>query len=167
MTNVEDLFRSKDADDLDDLEPEASPKDVTEGIAQMVARNLEATGLIEIVEVHASEETKEVHYLGRVKSENEKKFLDTVVEECLKAMENTCDGFIGKQFMRRNGKKVFGWVFSFASQDLKAAAQAIIGALEHLMPKRREVMEAPLVGDPPPQSGGRSSGRRGASVYRG
>ena len=167
-SNVDAVFASNGVTDVGDPvsafdAPDLSPEDYAEHTAQLMAKILENTGLTEIVEVHAS--VGQVHLLGRVKAENEKKFVDTVVKNALVAMEKGCDGFIGKQFMIRKGKVVYGWVFSFGSQDLRAAACAISDALEVLIPKR-EIMETPLVGKGAPQSGGRGSGRRGAHPVR-
>jgi hypothetical protein len=164
MTDIEDVFNSspEPEDNASAFDaPNLSPQDYAEHTAQVIARILESTGLIEIVEVHAS--VGQVHLLGRVKAENEKRYVDTVVKNSLLAMRKVCDGFIGKQYLLREDRMVFGWVFSFGSEDLKRAAQAVADALDTLVP-RREVMEAPLIGPPSPQSGGQTSGRRGAST---
>lgn len=143
--------------------PNLSPQEYAEHAAQTMARILESTTLIEVVEVHAS--VGQVHLLGRVKAENEKKFVETVVKSSLIAMDKTCDGFIGKQYMLRNGRMLYGWVFSFGAEDLKSAARAIADAIDVIVP-RREIVEVPLVGPPAPQSGGQKSGKRGAHPVR-
>jgi len=170
MTDASELFDREEAgrtdvgDPVDAFNaPNLSPQEYADHTAQTMARVLESTSLIEIVEVHAS--VGQVHLLGRVKAENEKKFVETVVKNSLIAMEKTSDGFIGKQYMLRNGRMLYGWVFSFGAEDLRGAARSIADEVEALVP-RREIIEVPLVGPAAPQSGGAKSGKRGAHPVR-
>jgi len=145
--------------------PDISPQEYAEHTAQQTASAFEATKLIEIVEVKAG--IGAVHLLGRVKKDNEKTFMEMVVHPVLRAMsESDADGFVGKQFFLKNGAVKYGWVISFSSNNLRQAAYNIAEALEPAIP-RLEVMESPLVGPGAPQSGGSTSGRRGASPLRG
>jgi len=169
MSDVEEMFNRRGVTDVGDPvgafeAPDLSPEDYAEHTAQTMAKILESTGLFETVEVHAS--VGQIHLLGRVQTSNEKKFVDSVVKQALLAMEKTCDGFIGKQYMIRRGKVLYGWCFSFGAEDLKGAARNIAEAIEAMAPPRREIVEVPLVGPPPPQSGGRGSGKRGAHPVR-
>jgi len=145
--------------------PDISPQEYADHTAQQTAKAFEATKLIEIVEVKAG--IGQVHLLGRVKKDNERAFMELIVGPVLRAMEHAdADGFIGKQFFLKNGAVKYGWVISFASNNLRQAAYEVGEALEPAIP-RLEVMETPLSGPPAPQSGGPGSGRRGASPLRG
>jgi len=145
--------------------PDISPQEYAEHTAQQTAKAFEATKLVEIVEVKAG--IGQIHLLARVKKDNERTFMDLVVGPVLHAMEKAdADGFVGKQFFLKNGSVKYGWVVSFASNNLRQAAYAVAEALEPAIP-RLEVMETPLVGGPVPQSGGPGSGRRGAAPLRG
>jgi hypothetical protein len=145
--------------------PDLSPQEYAEHTAQQTAKAFEATKLVEIVEVKAG--IGQIHLLARVKKDNERAFMEMVVAPVLHAMEGAeSDGFVGKQFFLKNGSVKYGWVISFASNNLRQAAYAVGEALEPAIP-RLEVMEAPLVGQTVPQSGGPGSGRKGAAPLRG
>lgn len=146
--------------------PDLKDQDFADHTAKMTANALEATGLIEIVEVRAG--VGQVHLLGRVKKNNERAYVERVVDPALEAMEKSkVDGHICKQFFRRNGKKKYGWTFSFAAENLSEAAGVICNSFGMLAPKF-EVTEAPLTGPGTPHGslpGG--GGRKGASEVRG
>ena len=145
-------------------EPDLSPQDQAEHTAQRTAAAYESTNLIEIVEVKAA--PGQVHLLGRVQRANEKTFMEQVVLPTLKAMSgDEADGHLCKQFFLKNGSLRYGWVISFASNNLKATAYKIAEAIEPAIP-RLEVTEAPLRGPGTPQSGGQTSGRRGAAPVK-
>ena len=169
MTSIRNEFQTKGINDvgqdIDEFEaPDVSPQEQAEHTAQRTAAALEATKLIEIVEVKAS--PGQVHMLGRVRKDNERPFMDLVVWPILRAMEHSdADGFVGKQFFLKNDAGKYGWVISFASNNLKNTAYEVAEALDPALP-HVEVMEAPLQGPGTPQNGGQSSGRRGASPVR-
>jgi len=143
--------------------PELGDDDFADHTAKMTANAIEATKLIEIVEVKAG--VGQVHLLGRVKTDNERVFMDKVVSPVLDAFFDCgADGFVGKQFFKRKkGQPTkYGWVVSFASNSIREAANTICQAVEDSVP-RLEVMEAPLSGPSTPQSGGQKSGRKGAA----
>jgi len=149
--------------------PDLSTQDYADHTAKMTANALEATGLIEIVEVRAG--PGQVHLLGRVKKDNERAYVEHVVDPSLEAMEDEeVDGHICKQFFRRNGRKKYGWTFSFAAEDLRAAANTICNSFASQAP-RFEVTESPLQGPGTPQgsvgAGGQGAGRKGAAAVRG
>ena len=144
--------------------PQLGDDDYADHTAKMMANALEVTRLIEVVEVQAG--VGKVHLLGRVKMENERVFMDKVVDPILDAFfDCNADGFVGKQFFKKKkgGPKKYGWVISFGSENLRDVANTICMAVEESVP-RLEVMEAPLVGPSTPQSGGQRSGRKGAST---
>ena len=144
--------------------PQLGDDDYADHTAKMTANALDATGLIEIVEVQAG--PGKVNLLGRVKQENERVYMDKVVDPILDAFfDCNADGFVGKQFFKRKkgGPKKYGWVISFGSESIRDAANMICQAIEESVP-RLEVMEAPLVGPATPQSGGQRTGRKGAST---
>jgi hypothetical protein len=156
-----------DIDEPEQKDPFAPPnlgeEDYADHTAKMVANAFEGTGLIEIVEVKAG--IGQVHLLGRVKNKKEGLFLEKVVDPVLRAMEKTCNGHIGKQFLIKRGELRYGWIISFASNDLRAAALEICKSIEPIEPKNL-TMEVPLMGQGAPQSGGRTSGRKGASALK-
>jgi len=168
MTSLETEFlAARDESDLDTYEPpELSPEEYAQHTANMVANALEATKMFEVVEVKSG--IGQVHVLGRVKRERERVFTQKVVHPVLVVMEadRDCNGFIGKQFLMKGGKAFhhmkYAWVFSFASNDLRGAASKVCRAFEPAVP-RVEVVESPLMGPGTPQSGGQSTGRKGAS----
>jgi hypothetical protein len=144
--------------------PETSPEEYAEGIANAVASSLASTRLFEVVEVQSG--IGQIHILGRVSKDKERSFVGSVVSPILQVLENSqdsCRGFVGKQFMLKYGTVKYAWVISFASSDLRTAASDICSSFESSVP-RAEVLEAPLVGKGPPQSGGVKTGRRGASA---
>lgn len=150
--------------------PPIGDSDLADHTAKMVANALEATRLIEIVEIHAR--PGQVHLLGRVKKDDERPFMDKVVWPALEVMwDEDIDGHVGKQFFLRNNKaqRKYGWVFSIANKDIRKAAQAICQSFASAT-KRFEVTEAPLQGPGTPVGSvnlGRGSGRRGASKIGG
>ena len=169
MTSLKGEFKTKgkteSGQDVGEFrEPDLSSQDQAEHTAQMTARAYESTKLIEIVEVKAA--PGQVHLLGRVQRNNEKTFMEKVALPTLKAMTgDEADGHLCKQFFLKNGSLRYGWCISFASNNLKGTAYKIAEALEPVAP-RLEVMEAPLQGAGTPQSGGQTTGRRGAAPVR-
>ena len=152
---------------LDEFEaPSISPQDLAEHTAQRIAAAFEATKLVEIVEVKAS--LGQVHLMGRVHKDNEKDFMNTVIYPILRVVDGQTgiDLHACKQFFLKQGSLRYGWVVSFASDDLKTAAFKISEAIAPAIHKL-EVTEAPLVGQQAPQSGGMRSGRRGAAPIGG
>ena len=149
--------------------PDISPEEFAEHIASRVASALEATKMFGVVEVKAG--IGQVHIMGRVKREHERRWAENVVYPMLLILERSdeCNGFIGKQYLLKDGKSLdnmkYAWVISFASNDLRKSASEICTSFEPAIP-RVEVTEAPLMGPGTPQSGGQRSGRKGASpVY--
>jgi hypothetical protein len=142
--------------------PEITPEDFAEHLADATANALTATKLFGVVEVRAG--VGQVHVMGRVKREKERVFVDKVVLPILQIMDESddCNGFVGKQFILKDKSVKYAWVISFSSNDLRRATSDICQSFEAIVP-RTEVVEAPLVGTGAPQSGGRSSGRKGAS----
>lgn len=150
--------------------PNLDEEDYAEHTAKMTANALEATRLIEIMEVKAG--PGQVHLLGRVKKNDERDFMEKVVWPSLEASwDNNVDTHIGKQFFLRNNKtqRRYGWVVSFAHTDLRAAANAICQSFAGAA-VRFEVSEAPLQGSGTPEGvvegGGKGAGRKGASAVR-
>lgn len=148
--------------------PELSPQEYADHTAQTMARILESTGLIVVREVNAN--PGQVHLLGRVKAEDERMFVEQIVRPSLVCMDaGDCDGFIGKQyFLRGEGKGtkvMYGWIYSFGSKNLSEAATTLAAALETAVPSLI-VTESPLLGAAAPQSGGRATGRKGASPVK-
>lgn len=153
--------------DVDDFEPpDISPEEFADHTANLVANALASTKMFGVVEVRAG--IGQVHVMGRVRRERERQFVDKVVMPILRVMESSddCNGFVGKQFILKDGAVKYAWVISFASNDLRRAASDICQAFEAVVP-RIEVTEAPLLGPGTPQSGGRSTGKRGASPVAG
>jgi len=153
--------------DVDEFEaPEISPEEFAEHTANLVANALSATKIFGVVEVRAG--IGQVHVMGRVKRERERQFVDKVVLPILRVMESAddCNGFVGKQFILKDDSVKYAWVISFASNDLRRAASDICQAFEEVVP-RVEVSESPLLGPGTPQSGGRVTGKKGASPIAG
>lgn len=149
--------------------PNLSPEEYAEHTASMVANALTSTRLFEVVEVKAG--IGQISLMGRVKSVDEKRFVQMVIDPALDAMEGMCKGFIGKQYLKKKkgDKTKYAWVLSIASNNLKEAASEVCSSFESACPKM-EVMESPLVGKGPGSSvpvklGG--TGSRGAMAVRG
>ena len=149
--------------------PDISPEEMAEHTASRVASALEATKMFGVVEVKAG--IGQVHIMGRVKREHERRWAEGVVYPMLLTMDKSeeCNGFIGKQYLLKEGKSLesmkYAWVISFASNDLRKSALDLCTSFEATVP-RVEVTESPLMGPSTPQSGGQRSGRKGASpVY--
>jgi hypothetical protein len=149
--------------------PDISPEEYAEHTASRVASALEATKMFGVVEVKAG--LGQVHIMGRVRREHERRWAENVIFPMLLTMEKSedCNGFIGKQYILKEGKALdnlkYAWVISFASNDLRKSAADICTSFAAAIP-RVEVTEAPLMGPSSPQSGGARSGRKGASpVY--
>ena len=140
--------------------PDLSTEEQTGHVAGIVARILEATRLVEVVESSANL-VNQVHLLCRVKAENEKKLVNTVVSALLtqEARTEDLDCHVGKQFLLRNGNVKYGWVFSFGAPDLNTITDSIAEALDQFIPKQ-EVLETPLLGHGTQPSSG--PGARGA-----
>lgn len=151
--------------------PDISPEEFAEHTANMFANALAGTRMFGIVEVKAG--IGQIHVMGRVKKDRERKFAKDVVYPVLRAMkkDEECNGFVGKQFVLRSetgdpeDDMKYAWVFSFASNDLKKSASELCRAFDDVVP-RMEVTEGPLMGSGSPQSGGIKSGKRGASPIR-
>jgi len=163
---LEDQFQSEGrtelGQDLDEFEaPEISEQEYAEHAAGIVAKALEDTNLIEIVEMQPT--ASQINLLGRVKQENEKKLVHSVVFSILKRCNGFSEPHIGKIFFLKNDKLVYGWIFSFSTTDMKTTVQSICQAIEEVAPKK-EVLEAPLVGPNPPT--GSIGGRKGASPIK-
>jgi hypothetical protein len=148
---------------LDELDSQKlSRKEEVDRLAQITAGVLESTGLVEIVKIQAAE-TGDIHLMGRVRKAQEKRFVDQVVDAILHACgENEIDQHICKHFFLKNEKKKFAWLVSFSDPDTKKAVQLICDAVRVTV-AHKEVMEMPLRGPGTPQSGGRGTGRKGAS----
>jgi hypothetical protein len=147
--------------------PEITAQEYTEHTAGVIANFLEATGLVEVREIQANL-VNQVHLLCRVKDANAR----TVAQKLVKAIlvraevDGKIEAFIGKQFILKDGKLLYAWVFSFACEDLKRMAQVVCDAIEEAVPKRKiEVVESPLMGPGTPRSYG--PGSRGASPLKG
>lgn len=149
-------------------EEKVSSEDKNERIAQVVAGNLEATKLFDPVEVQAG--TAAVHIMGRVKKQDEKVFVDEVIYPLLKRSEELgVGGYIGIQYFLKGGALRYGWVISFQSNSVlsfQSDAYSLCDSFAQAVVVN-EVMEAPLMGRSTAQSGGRSSGRKGASLTTG
>jgi len=145
--------------------PDIGPEEYAEHMANVLANALQATKIFGVVEVQAG--VGQVNVMGRVRRDRERVFLDKVVAPVLVMMDKVDDveGFIGKQFLVRDGAVKYAWVISYASNDLKSATFAVCQAFESAIP-RMEVTESPLMGPSTPQSGGASTGRKGASPVR-
>ena len=115
-----------------------------------------------IVEVRAG--VGQLHVMGRVRRDMERKFLEQVIDPILRFFDRNeeANGFVGKQFMLKEGEVKYAWVFSMSSNDLKGTAGGFCRSFEAAIP-RVEVSESPLMGAQAPQSGGQKSGRRGAA----
>lgn len=146
--------------------PEISAQEFAEHTANQTAQAFQATRLFEVVEVKAG--VGQVHLLGRVKQDHDKVFVDSVITPVLQAIEETdgCEGHLCKQFLRKNGATKFAWTISFASNDLRAAAHAVVNAITPIIPKY-EVMESPLKGPGTPAGAQGKAGRKGAAPVRG
>jgi len=142
--------------------PDISPEEYAEHWAGMVANALTMTKLIGIVEVRSG--IGQAHIMGRVRRDQERLFLEKVVDPILRFFEHDdgCHGFVGKQYLLKDEVVKYAWVISFASNDLKATVGRVCQSFESAIP-RLEVTESPLLGAGSPQSGGQKSGRRGAS----
>jgi len=158
MDQLEQQFDSTGFDDSAFAAPDIGPQEQAEHLANLVAKTLEDTDLVDIVEVQAS--LGQIHVLGRVRQDNERPLVHGVVKNILlRCNDIKCDPHIGKIFFLKNKRLVYGWIFSFASDDLFTAAQAICEAVFEIIP-RKEVLESPLLGPSTPQSDGVSKGAR-------
>ena len=146
--------------------PEISAQEFAEHTANQTATAFQSTRMFEVVEVKAG--VGQVHLLGRVKQDHDKAFVDQVVTPVLQAIEETdgCEGHLCKQFLRKNGITKFAWTISFAANDLRAAAHAVVNAIAPVIPKY-EVMESPLQGPSTPMGAQGKAGRKGATPVRG
>jgi len=143
--------------------PEISPEEHAEHWAGIFANALTSTKLIGIVEVKSG--VGQVHVMGRVRRDRERVFLEKVITPILRLFDRLEDGhgFLGKQFLLKDGEVKYAWVISFTSHALKDTVTQVCRCFESAIP-RLEVTEAPLLGPSTPQSGGRKSGRRGAAL---
>ncbi len=161
MVPMDDEFFSEGKNDagqdVSDFEaPDIGPEEFAEHMSSLIANALSHTKMFEVVET--AHGIGQVHVLGRVKRKYERKFLDEVVEPILRIMENseTCNGFIGKQFLLKEDVVKYAWVISYASNDLRESTYTICRSFEAAIP-RREVTESPLMGP------GTPTGKVGAS----
>ena len=174
MTPVESEFMKKGKkinDAGQDVEefgaPEISPEEFADHMASVLANALSGTKMFEVVEVQSG--IGQVHIMGRVKKEKERPFVPNVVKPILRVMKHSdnCNGFVGKQFVLNDDDDVrYAWIVSFSSNDLRRATSEICQSFEAVIP-RLEVTEAPLMGPSTPQSGGRTTGKKGASPIAG
>ena len=173
MTSLESEFlgQVEDLDESQDYEsPDLSPQDYAERAADIMAMAFQKTGLVEVAQTRAA--LGQIHLLCRVKAENEKRFVDDAVFPILEAVDDDCESYIGTQYFLKEGgvkgarSRRYGWTISFSSPDIDKTLREVCDVLDSLCQKN-ELMEAPLVGKPAPQSGGTKSGRKGASPVAG
>jgi len=149
--------------------PEIGPEEFAEHMSNLTARALGDTKMFEVVET--AHGIGQIHVMGRVKREHERKFLEDVVHPILQVMDSseTCNGFIGKQFLLKEGVVKYAWVISYASNDLRESTYDICRAFEQVIP-RREVTESPLMGPGTPAgkvgAGRGQAGSKGATPVR-
>ena len=167
MLETENEFSSEGVtetgQDADAFEaPEIGPEEYAEHMANVLANTLQSTKIFDVVEVQAG--VGQINVMGRVRRDKERTFLKKVVTPVLTVMGKNDDieGFVGKQFIVRDGAVKYAWVISYASNDLRAATHLVCQSFEPVT-SRMEVTEAPLMGPSTPQSGGLSTGRKGAS----
>jgi len=168
MTSLEHEFLGEIEDQGEDPvnyeSPDLSPQDYAERAADILAQAFQKTGLVEIAQTKAA--VGQIHLLGRVK--DEKSFVDRAVFPVLEAIDDECEAFIGIQYFIQDGavsgsrRRRYGWVISFSSSDMDKTLRDVCGVLDGLCQKN-ELTEIPLVGRPAPQSGGSTSGCKGAS----
>lgn len=146
--------------------PDVSAQEYAEHTANQAATAFQATGLFQIIEVKAG--PGQVYLLGRVKRDDEKRFVEGVVDAVLKACDKERDYevHICKQYMLHHGKTVYAWNITFASRDIRAAAHKICASFESIIP-RKEVAAMPMHGPATTVNSGAGSKGRGASVVRG
>lgn len=146
--------------------PDISTQEYAEHTANQAATAFQATKLFQVIEVKAG--VGQVYLLGRVKKEDEKRFVDDVVDAALTAMddERGCEGHICKQYMKHHGVVKYAWNITFAARDVRAAAHAICHALDPLIP-RKEVTKMPMQGPATPTNSGAGSKGKGASPVAG
>ena len=140
--------------------PDLTESDLAEHYAGALARALESTNYFEVIEVFA--DNGEVHITGRVKRDNEKQFLQKCVKEMLRIEQTKiCQMLIGKRYLLRSDSVLYAWSVAVSSKRLKEATHALCNCLDALQP-RREIVESPLMGSASPQSGGQTTGKKGA-----
>jgi hypothetical protein len=144
--------------------PDISPEQHAEHLANLFANALESTKIFKSIEVRAG--VGQVHVLGRVRKDNERKFLEDVVHPILIEFDKNedCDGYCGKQFLLKDDDVKYAWVVSLTSNDLRRSIAQLCRGFESAIPVRKvEVTEAPLLGPSTPQSGGNQTGKKGAA----
>jgi hypothetical protein len=146
--------------------PDISTQEYAEHTANQMAAAFQATNLFQIIEVKAG--VGQVYLLGRVKHEDEKRFVEDVVDAALGAMEEErgCEGHVCKQYMKHHGVTKYAWNITFAARDVQSAARAISDAIDPFIP-RKEVAKMPMQGPATPVNSGAGSKGRGASLVRG
>lgn len=146
--------------------PDISTQEYAEHTANQAAAAFQATKLFQIIEVKAG--VGQVYLLGRVKREDEKRFVEDIVDAVLLTMEEErgCEVHVCKQYMRHHGKVAYAWNITFAARDVRAAAHAICNAIEPFIP-RKEVAKMPMHGPATPVNSGAGSKSRGAAAVRG
>ena len=150
--------------DITDFEaPELSEAEVAEHYTQLMAAAIERTGIAEIVEAKSA--VGQMHWMCRVKQENERAWVHTVGFEVLHSLRNRVEVFFGKEYVLKGDKMKYGWVLSVGAKNIQEAAQLLSEALDKASP-RVEVIEAPLIGQGPPVGGGAKGGRKGAAPVR-
>jgi len=161
--------RNEAGQEVSGFESEVSPEEFAEHMANLTARNLNDTKMFETVET--AHGIGQVHVLGRVKREHERQFLEKVVYPILRVMEGSedCNGFVGKQFLLKDGVVKYAWVISYASNDLRESTYDICRSFEAAIP-RLEMTEGPLIGPGTPQgsvgAGPGQAGSKGAAPVR-
>lgn len=167
MTSLESEFLGElegEEEHIDYGSPDLSPQDYAERAADIMAQAFQKTGLIDIAQTKAA--VGQIHLLGRVK--DEKSFVDRVVFPVLEAVGDECESFVGIQYFLQDGavadsrRRRYGWVISFSSPDTDKTLREVCDILGDLCQKN-ELLELPLVGKAAPQSGGSTSGRKGAA----
>jgi hypothetical protein len=151
------------SEEMDDIGAIGDTEDHDKQLADLLARVLESTKLMEVVETKLS--VGQIYFLCRVEQKSAKELMSTygfpILEEANKP--KTFDCFIGTQYLvDKRGEHRYAWVFGVGSDDLPDASRRICDIVSANAPKL-EVTEAPLVGPPSP-SGSVKGGRRGVSA---
>lgn len=133
-------------------------EDQTPELARSIQQTLERTDLVEVVEAQVA--PNEIHFMCRVKKENESDWVHGPVKEINRHLKDMkIEVFTGKQFFLKDNKMKYAWVVAFSGPDLPKGVEAIMEAVDDYVPKN-EVSEQPLLGPKPPQSSG--PGTKGA-----
>lgn len=153
--------------DIDKLDYDSmGPEELATSMAHVLVKALTETSMYSAVEVQVA--VNQFHILGRVKEENEARFMEDYGFPMLESVVGRATTFLGKSFFPKDGHRRYGWQISVGADDLIGVVKDMCLAIESSTDTGYLAIEpdtVPILGKPEPK-GDVKAGRRGVSMVK-